>query len=48
MLVILVERPIYRYVAPASIFLPMWLAVTLVDRVNRLVAGRTRRGRASS
>jgi hypothetical protein len=36
MLVILVERPIYRYVAPASIFFPMWLAVAVVDRVNRL------------
>jgi hypothetical protein len=48
MLVILVERPIYRYVAPAALFLPMWLAVALVDRINRLVAGRTRRGRASS
>jgi hypothetical protein len=35
-LVILVEPPIHRYVAPAAIFLPMWLAVALVDRLERL------------
>jgi hypothetical protein len=33
-LVILVEPPIHRYVAAAAIFLPMWPAIVLLDRLT--------------
>jgi hypothetical protein len=35
-LVILVEPPIHRYVAAAAIFLPMWPALLLINRLNAL------------
>ncbi|MBW3599633.1 MAG: hypothetical protein KY475_20465, partial [Planctomycetes bacterium] len=35
-LVVLVEPPIGRYMAPAAIFFPAWLAVLVVERVERL------------
>lgn len=40
LLVVLVEPPIHRYVAPAAVLLPSWLAIVLLDRLDR-VLGRT-------
>jgi hypothetical protein len=39
-LVILVEPPFFRYMGPAAIFFPMWLAVALLDRLSRLLQER--------
>jgi hypothetical protein len=39
-LVVSVEPPLDRYLAPAAVFLPMFLAVALTDRVLRLLPAR--------